>query len=105
MADNYNHYFKSVEGLTHIDVYRVLDLFQVTHPSIQHAIKKLLVAGGRGSKDTAKDVAEAIVSLQRWQQMQAEMLPKQPMSPLPPMPAFYQPEPSYAGIGASGDKP
>ncbi len=71
----YNHYFKSVEGLTHIDVYRVLALFEVTDPAIQHAVKKLLVAGHRGTKNTSKDVREAIDSLERWQQMREEESP------------------------------
>lgn len=75
MADNqktYSHYFKCVIGLEYIDVYRVLRLFGVTDPCLQHAIKKLLVSGGRGVKDAGKDVAEAIVSLQRWQEMRDE---------------------------------
>lgn len=71
IAEQYNHYFKQ-SPTTMIDVYRVLHLFNVTDPAIQHAVKKLLVAGGRGSKDVAKDIHEAIVSLQRWQQMRSE---------------------------------
>lgn len=66
------HYHKDVSHLDTIDVYRVLQLWDVTDPCIQHAIKKLLVAGGRGHKDISKDVHEAIVSLQRWEEMQAE---------------------------------
>ena len=68
---NYSHYYKEVP-YTHIDVYRVLDLFQVTDPCIQHAVKKLLVAGGRGHKNIDKDIREAIVSLERWQEMRKE---------------------------------
>lgn len=71
----YAHYFRSVEGLKEIDVYRVLQLFGVHDPCIQHALKKLIVAGGRGHKDAAKDVAEAIVTLRRWQAMRAEERP------------------------------
>lgn len=66
------HYFKDVEHLSTIDVYRVLELFGVADPCLQHAIKKLLVAGGRGHKDIDKDVGEAIDTLVRWQAMQAE---------------------------------
>lgn len=55
-----------------VDVYRVLVMFEVTDPCIQHAVKKLLAAGKRGAKDASKDVAEAIESLQRWQQMRRE---------------------------------
>lgn len=68
----FNHYYKDVSKLASIDVYRVLELFSVTNPAIQHAVKKLLVAGGRGVKDQAKDVEEAIKSLQRWQEMRRE---------------------------------
>jgi len=69
----HSHYFKEVSHLSHVDVYRVLDLFQVTDPCIQHAVKKLLAPGKRGAgKDAAKDVQEAIDSLLRWQEMQRE---------------------------------
>jgi len=66
------HYFKPVAGLQHIDVYRVLQLFGVTDPCLQHSIKKLLVAGGRGAKDISQDVQEAIDTLLRWQEMRRE---------------------------------
>jgi hypothetical protein len=69
----HSHYFKSVKGLDHIDVYRVLQLFNVTDPCIQHAVKKLLVAGGRGAgKDINRDIQESIDTLVRWQEMQTE---------------------------------
>lgn len=69
----HSHYFKSVEGLKDIDVYRVLQLFNVTDPCLQHTVKKLLVAGGRGGgKDITRDIQEAIDMLKRWQEMRAE---------------------------------
>lgn len=69
----HSHYFKDVSKFTTIDVYRVLDLFNVTDPAIAHAAKKLLVAGGRGAgKDINKDIKEAIDTLVRWQEMQKE---------------------------------
>ena len=62
----YSHYYKKIpEGIHYIDVYRVLEMFEVSDPAISHAIKKLLVAGNRGHKDIEKDVREAIVSLNR----------------------------------------
>ncbi len=74
----HSHYHKSVAGLTHVDVYRVMLLFNVIDPCIQHAIKKLLVAGGRGAgKDISRDIQEAIDSLERWQEIQKEDLDKQ----------------------------
>jgi hypothetical protein len=71
-AKDFPHYYKSVEGLKFVDVYRVLDLFAVFHPALQHAIKKLLVCGRRGGKDSIKDVQEAIAALQRYLDMRAE---------------------------------
>jgi hypothetical protein len=68
---NHSHYFKPCPYPS-IDVYRVLTLFNVVDPCIQHDIKKLLVAGGRGAKDVGKDVQEAIDTLERWKEMRAE---------------------------------
>jgi len=70
--NEYKHYQKNVEHLKWIDVYRVLVLFGVTNPCVQHAIKKLLCAGQRGVKDELKDVQEAIASLLRYLEMQTE---------------------------------
>jgi hypothetical protein len=75
IRQGYSHYHKPCP-YDFIDVYRVLELFGVTDPCLQHAIKKLLVAGGRGQKDIRKDVAEAIVTLTRWQQMREEERPQ-----------------------------
>ena len=69
---SHDHYFKDVSSLKHIDIYRVLLLFGVTNPCIQHAIKKLLCAGQRGAKDKKQDVQEAITSLLRYLEMQTE---------------------------------
>jgi hypothetical protein len=73
IGNKHPHYHKDVRHLQTIDVYRVLALFNVTDPCIQHAVKKLLVAGGRGAgKDLGKDVQETIDSLQRFQEMRVE---------------------------------
>ena len=73
VRNKHGHYFKDTAHLNSIDVYRVLELFNVTNPSIAHATKKLLVAGGRGAgKSIDKDVQEAIDSLVRWQAMRNE---------------------------------
>jgi hypothetical protein len=69
----YSHYYKKIpDGVAYIDVYRVLELFGVNDPAIQHAVKKLLVAGGRGHKNLEKDVKEAVDSLNRWIEMREE---------------------------------
>ena len=48
-----------------IDVYDVLDAFDVSNPATAHAIKKLLCTGSRGAKDWETDLQEAIDSLER----------------------------------------
>ena len=68
----YEHYFKDVSHLKKLDVYRVIDLWEITDPALQHALKKVLAAGKRGAKNQMQDVAEAIDSLVRFQDMQAE---------------------------------
>jgi hypothetical protein len=73
VKQKHSHYYKDVSNLDFIDVYRVLQLFNVTDPCIQHAVKKLLVAGGRGAgKDITKDVRESIDSLARFLEMRDE---------------------------------
>lgn len=58
---------------TTVDVYRILSAFEVTDPCLQHAVKKLLVAGRRiGGKSEEQDVREAIWTLNRWLEMRAE---------------------------------
>lgn len=69
---SHEHYFKDVTHLKTIDVYRVLDLFGVLNPCVQHAVKKLLCSGQRGVKDTRQDVQEAVTSLVRYLEMQTE---------------------------------
>lgn len=72
-SKKHNHYFKDVQHLSSIDVYRVLQLYNVTDACLQHAIKKLLVAGGRGAgKDINQDIQEAIDTLNRWKEIQIE---------------------------------
>jgi len=69
---NHSHYFKNVSNLKYIDIYRVLILFDVTDPCLQHAVKKLLCAGNRGVKDELKDVQESIASLTRYLEIKTE---------------------------------
>lgn len=61
----HSHYHKDVSSLNSIDVYRVLDLWDVKDHAIGHAIKKLLNAGQRGSKSLEQDLQEVIDSIQR----------------------------------------
>lgn len=70
-AAKYPHYYRRVpKGVTHLDVYRVVDLFEVRRSAVAHAVKKLLCTGVRGGKDELADLREARDSLSR----QIEML-------------------------------
>lgn len=73
LADQYPHYYKELPSKTsHLDVYRVLDAFEVKRSTVQHAIKKLLVTGERGVKTELEDLIEARNSLDRAIEMIAE---------------------------------
>ncbi|QJI53336.1 phosphodiesterase [Alteromonas phage vB_AcoS-R7M] len=108
----HSHYFKNVQNLHLLDVYKVCELFDIQDPSgaLQHAIKKLLVAGGRGAKDKQKDIREAVDTLQRYLDSAEADLGKYPK--VAPQPIQYpgpkatssvpQPAPPYAH-SISGD--
>ena len=76
-----------------IDVYRVLDAFDVTCPATAHAIKKLLCLGRNGSaekghNDEERDLAEAAQSIEEARAMLRQKLrqgatPKPQVQPLP----------------------
>ena len=70
--NEFKHYQKPVAHLKWIDVYRVLVLFDVTDPCLQHSVKKLLCAGQRGAKGQRQDIEEAIASLLRYLEMRTE---------------------------------
>ena len=71
MKENHNHYFKPCPYDT-LDVYRVISIFGVSDPCIQHALKKMLCSGVRGHKDQSKDIQDVIDTLERWKQMREE---------------------------------
>ena len=70
--NNNNPYIVDISKYNKLDIYRILSLYNVTNPCLQHAIKKLLCAGKRGSKNFLQDCNEAILSLQRLLEMQGE---------------------------------
>jgi hypothetical protein len=69
MAKNselYPHYYKAIPPeLSELDIYAVLDLFEVTDQKVGHAVKKLLCLGNRGSKEYLQDLKEARDTLNR----------------------------------------
>lgn len=68
----HNHYFRDVSHLDQVDVYRILELFEVTCPVAQHIVKKALAAGKRGAKDSARDMQDIADSAARWLEMREE---------------------------------
>ena len=71
--NNNNPYIVDISKYNKLDIYRILSLYDVTDPCLQHSIKKLLCAGKRGgAKNFLQDVNEAILSLQRLLEMQGE---------------------------------
>ena len=67
-----NPYIVDISKYNKLDIYRILKLYEVSDPCLQHAIKKLLCAGKRGVKNQTQDINEAILSLQRLLEMQEE---------------------------------
>lgn len=62
--------YKRVINGRECDVYDILEAFEVTCPATQHAIKKLLMPGQRGTKGVVKDLQEASESIKRAIEMQ-----------------------------------
>lgn len=66
-----NKYVRRINGVTGqttdllIDVYCVLEAFNVTCPARQHAVKKLLCAGLRGKGDALQDLQETLQAVER----------------------------------------
>ena len=67
-----NPYIVDISKDNKLDIYRILKLYEVNDPCLQHAIKKLLCAGKRGVKNQTQDINEAILSLKRLLEMQGE---------------------------------
>ena len=65
VLDQGGKYRKQMHSKT-VDVYDILRVFNVTNPATQHAIKKLLVTGGRGGgKSVLTDLKEAHWQIER----------------------------------------
>ncbi len=66
-GNKYHREIISVDGTetVNVDVYAVIEAFEVSCPARQHAIKKILCSGIRGKGDTIQDLTEAIDALER----------------------------------------
>jgi hypothetical protein len=58
-------YKKQILPGVFVDVYDVLDAWNVTNPALAHLIKKALQPGARGHKDLLEDLDDIIVSATR----------------------------------------
>ena len=67
-----SHYAFTYKGIK-LDPYRILLVYGITDPALQHAIKKLLRAG-RSVKTLEQDIDEVIMTLQRKKEMMGEDL-------------------------------
>lgn len=66
------HRYIATDSSGMADVYAVLSAYGVTNQAIGHAIKKLLLPGGRGHNDRTTDLREAIASIERAIQLEAK---------------------------------
>lgn len=64
------HYSFEYKGVR-MDPYRIFKIYGITDPAQQHAIKKLLRAG-QSTKSLKQDIAETILTLNRWLDMMEE---------------------------------
>ena len=60
----HSHYFRPFP-YDNIDIYRFLEVFDVTCPVAQHIIKKAVATGKRGHKDLQRDWQDIVDSAQR----------------------------------------
>jgi hypothetical protein len=67
----HSHYFKPCP-FNELDIYRLILILEIVDPCLQHAFKKIALAGGRRHKSIEKDVQEAIDTLERWKEMREE---------------------------------
>lgn len=66
-ADSGQHYRYSYRGIK-LDPYRIIDVYGITNPGHQHALKKLLRTG-RSIKSLRQDIKEVQDALTRWLEM------------------------------------
>lgn len=58
-------YKREIKPGVFIDVYDVIDCFEVTSGALQHALKKLLATGKRGHKNYEQDLIDILSSVER----------------------------------------
>ena len=66
-----NKYQREIKPGVFVDVYDVLQAFNVTNPALQHLVKKALAVGQRGYKDTAEDLQDIVDSAVRAKELES----------------------------------
>lgn len=64
-----NKYHREIKPGVFVDVYDVLQAFNVANPALQHLVKKALAVGQRGHKDAAEDLQDIVDSALRAQEL------------------------------------
>ena len=67
-----NKYHREIKPGVWVDVYDVLNAFNVTDPALAHLVKKALAVGQRGHKDEAEDYQDIYDSAKRALEMYKE---------------------------------
>lgn len=70
-----------------VDVYAVLEAFQVTCPARAHAIKKLLCTGTRGKGDALADLKGALAAVNRSIELEGTRQAPPLQDQIPPLPS------------------
>lgn len=65
-----NTYTVTYKGIK-LDLYRIIELYGITHPAHAHVAKKILRCG-KTHKSLKVDIQESIDTLERWKQMISE---------------------------------
>lgn len=60
----HSHYYRECP-YENIDVYRIIDIFEITCPAAQHILKKVIATGKRGHKDLQRDWEDIVDSAKR----------------------------------------
>jgi len=66
-----NKYMRKIKGVE-LDVYDVIQAWDVRNPALQHLIKKALQAGNRGHKTLDQDLDDIIASAHRAKELELE---------------------------------
>lgn len=67
----HSHYYRECP-YENIDVYRIIDIFEITCPAAQHILKKVIATGKRGHKDLKRDWEDIVDSAKRKVEMLEE---------------------------------